>query len=362
MPRLSLPTLLTASARLLLLPVVAVATAWGGGALWFQLPGPAPLRELVIALWGTLALLLAIALCCPRMRRLRRWSLAGYLLALAALLGWWQTLTPRNDRDWAPDVARQLAFERHGSQVTLYNVRNFEWRATGGFTPHWETREYDLDQLRSVDMLVSYWMGPAIAHTLVSFGFSDGRYLTFSVEIRRERGEAFSTFGGFFRQFEVSLIAADERDIVRTRTNVRHEAVYLYRVGLSRPAMRQLLLAYLDTARALRSEPAFYNTLTSNCTTLVFDMLRPIVPGLPLDYRLLLSGYLPDYAYDLGGLDDSRSLETLRRLGHINARARASDIDGHAAADFSRAIRRGVPAADGTLIAPPAPGDPATAP
>ncbi|OHV08721.1 DUF4105 domain-containing protein [Kushneria phosphatilytica] len=349
-----LSTLLFGLLRLLLALAVLIATAWGCGALWFQLPGPVALRFGVITLWCTLALATMAGISRVHWQRLRRWSLAGYLAALFALLGWWQTITPHNDRDWAPDVARQLTFERQGSHITLHNVRNFEWRTLDDFTPRWETREYDLDRLRSVDMLVSYWMGPAIAHTLVSFGFSDGRYLTFSVEIRRERNEDFSTFGGFFREFELSLIAADERDIVRTRTNMRGESVYLYRVGLPQPAMRQLMLAYLDTARELRDHPEFYNTLTSNCTTLVFDMLRPIVPGLPLDYRLLLSGYLPGYVYDLGGLDTSRPLATLHRLGHINARARASDIGNHAATDFSRAIRRGVPAADGTLIAPPA--------
>jgi hypothetical protein len=49
--------------------------------------------------------------------------------------------------------------------------------------------------------------------------------------------------------------------------------------------------------------PRFYNTATSNCTTLVFDLVRVVHPGLPLDYRVVLAGYLADYAYTAGALD-----------------------------------------------------------
>src|SRR3546814_1113198 len=107
-------------------------------------------------------------------------------------------------------------------------------------------------------MLLSYWMGPLIAHTLVSFGFRDGRHLAFSIEIRKERGEAYSALGGFFRKFETSLIAADERDIVRLRSNVRREDVDLYRVALSPSAIRSLFLAYLTEAESLRRRPRWY--------------------------------------------------------------------------------------------------------
>jgi hypothetical protein len=260
-----------------------------------------------------------------------------------------QRLEPSNDRDWAPDVARQLSVERDGDRVTLHNVRDFEWQTPDTAIPRWETREYDLSRLDAVDMVVSYWMGPAIAHTLVSFGFDDGRHLTFSVEIRREKNEAFSISGGFFKQFELNLIVADENDILRLRSNVREEDVYLYRVGLSPQARRELFLAYLDEAERLRQAPEFYNTLTSNCTTIVFDMVDRIVDGLPRDIRLILSGYLPEYVYAIGGLDTRHSLEFLRDRGYIDPRARKIPYAAGSEA-FSRAIRDGIPAADGEII------------
>jgi len=226
-----------------------------------------------------------------------------------------------------------------GSRVTLHNVRNFAWRAENDYTPQWETRQYDLDRLNSLDMIMSYWSGHAIAHSLFSFGFENGDHVVWSVEIRREKTESFSEIGGFFKEFELSIIAADERDIVRVRTNVRGEETYIYRLRMPVPAMRSLFLAYVDEANSLVHAPRFYQTITGNCTTLVYHMVKRIVGGLPFDYRVLLSGYLPEYVYGVGGLDSRYPLEELRALGYISERAKRSG-DG---AGFSADIREGIP-------------------
>ena len=296
---------------------------------------PAWLRWPLALAWAGLALAVLL-----RRRRLdgARWA-GGALATWLVFLGGWSLQQPQQDRVWSDDVARLLQAQVRGNQVVLHNVRNFDWRSDTDYDARWETRTYDLDQLRTADLAMSYWMGPAIAHTLVSFGFADGRHLVFSLEIRKERGESFSAVGGFFRQFEEVLIAADERDILRVRTNVRGETMQLYRLNISPAALRQLFLAYLDQAAALRAAPAFYNSLTSNCTTVVFDLARKIDPGLPLDWRLLLSGYFDRYAYDHGGLMPGFDFPTLRARGDITARARAAtDAD-----TFPTAIRQGVP-------------------
>ncbi len=128
---------------------------------------------------------------------------------------------------------------RDGSLITLDNVRNFRWRSGSDYTVRWENRRYDLDRTESVDLVLSTWGMPAIAHTLVSFGFSDGQRVVFSVEIRKERHEQFSELGGFFKQFEFSVVAADERDIIYVRTAVRGEQVSLYPIRMPRQAIRQ---------------------------------------------------------------------------------------------------------------------------
>lgn len=191
-------------------------------------------------------------------------------------------------------------------------------------------------------MILSYWAGKAIAHVLMSFGFDDGAQVVFSVEIRRKKSDAFSELGGFFKEFELSVVAADERDVIRVRTNVRGEDDYLYRIRIPISTMRSLFLAYVDQANALVDAPRFYNTLSVNCTTLIYHMMRHIVSYLPLDYRLLLSGYLPEYVYRVGGLDARYTLKELRALGRITERAKKSG----SSETFSADIRQGVPRID----------------
>ena len=325
-------------ARTLLAAPVLLVTAWGALALWFQL---APALALLLgAAWCLLGLATVLALLrAPGWPHERKLLLAAALAGLA-MLGWWQSLAPSHERAWADDVARLLESQRDGNSLTLRNVRAFEWQTEASYTPRWETRHYDLAGLQSADLVLSYWMGPHIAHTLVSFGFADGRQLVFSLEIRKERGEAFSAIGGFFRKFEQVIVAADERDLIRTRSNARGEQVYLYRLRATPAQLRSVLLEYLERAEALRRQPAFYNTLTSNCTTILFELARHIDPTLPLDYRLLASGHFAEYAYDQGALTPGLPYAVLRERGHVNARARKADLD---AMDYSRAIRIGVP-------------------
>ncbi|MBN9081321.1 MAG: hypothetical protein BGP04_23855 [Rhizobiales bacterium 62-17] len=316
--------------------VILLSGAWGALALWYQFPGPPTAKTVAVVVWALLALVAIVALIMGR----RKISLL-YVGAFAVLLLWWVNIAPRNDRLWADDVAQTTRAEIDPGTpdiVRLTQVRNFDWRSETDYTPRWEARTYDLSRLSSVDLALSYWASPSIAHTLVSFGFEGGDHVTFSVEIRKEKGEDFSEIGGFFKEFELSLIAADERDIIRLRTNVRKEDVYLYRIGLTPQAMRSLFLAYAAKANSLADTPRWYNTITANCTTIVYEMVKHIVPGLPLDTRLLFSGYLPEYIKDVGGLVPGHSLEELRRTGRIADRAIAADRDPR----FSQAIRTGM--------------------
>lgn len=319
--------------RVLVTLLLALSLVWGCLALAYQAPGGVWGKALAALVWTLLCAGAAVALW--RQRPWRRRMGWAYLIGLALLAAWWHTLAPSNDRVWADDVARMLRGTVQGSTVTLENVRNFDWRSDDDYTVRWETRQYDLDQLVSVDMALSYWAGPAIAHTLVSFGFADGRHVVFSVEIRKERGEQFSEVGGFFKQFELSVVAAEERDILYVRAGPRGERVYLYPVRMPVPAMRELFLSYVNTANGLIDTPRFYHTVTANCTTLVYQMVRAIVPGLPLDHRILLSGYLPEYLYDQGGLDTGVPLATLRERASVGPLAAPGDD----AVAFSRRIR-----------------------
>jgi len=329
------PRFLQLASRTLTTLIVGIAAAWGVFALWYQLPGGHGLKILGVTLWVALSLTVLVALWSRWFAR----SLGAFAAVFAILLVWWHRLPPSNDRIWADDVAQMTSGFVDGRHVTLHNVRNFDWRSDTDYTQRWETRQYDLEKLRSVDMIMSYWTGPAIAHMLVSFGFDNADHVVFSVEIRPRKGEGFSEIGGFFKEFGLSIIAADERDVIRVRTNVRGEDDYLYRIQMPVSVSRSLFLAYIDQANGLVRAPRFYNTITANCATLVYHMMRRIVGHLPLNYSLLLTGYLPEYIYRIGGLDPHFSFAELRARGRITDRAKAADRSEN----FSIDIRKGIP-------------------
>ncbi|MBP0582686.1 DUF4105 domain-containing protein [Labrys sp. LIt4] len=326
--------LLTVAGRLVLVLAAALIALWGTLALWYRLPLGETGRYAVPALWLILAFLALAGLLAAR------WRLAlPFVLAVAALLIWWSTIQPTGKGDWAPDVARQFTASVEGSTARLTNVRDFEWRSNSDFTPRWDDRSYDLDTITGVDLFASYWAGPAIAHTMLSFGFADGRHLVFSVEVRRKQGEVYSAISGFFKQNELVVIAADERDVIRVRSNVRGEDVQLFRLRIGPVQARELFLYLVSEANALAAQPRFYNTATTNCTTVPFHLARKLDPGLPVDWRVLVSGYLPDYLHDIGALSHQVPLSELRQRGRIDARAKAADNSP----DFSTLIRVDVP-------------------
>jgi hypothetical protein len=309
---------------------VTVSGAWGTLALWYQLPGSAAARTLGATLW-TSAVLALVAAAILRRSPL---PLGGYALMYALLLWWWSGIAPTGKGPWADDVARMLTGEVHGHTVVLHDVRDFAWRSDSDYDARWETQRYDLDRLVSADVVLSHWGSKAIAHAMLSFGFDDGRHLVFSVEIRKRRGQRFSSIGGFFKRFETALVAAPESDVIRVRTNARGEDDYLYPLDIGHEAMRALFLSYVDSANRLAARPAFYNTVTSNCATLVYRMAHQLDPGLPWDVRLLLTGYLPGYLYKIGALDHRLTLAQWNARARITDRARAAPAEA-----FSAAIR-----------------------
>jgi hypothetical protein len=278
-----------------------------------------------LALAVTVGALVAGIVLSLALRLRRSWS-AGWAVLLLTMVPvglWYGTLSPRQDRLWAAEVAHLAAGTVEGDIVTLRNVRAFGWSSPTEALQKWQSHRYDLSLLQSVDMFTSVWDSPEIAHLLVSFGFSDGQRVAFSVEIRRESDEAYSNLGGFFRQFEIALIAAEESDIVQLRTTQRGEEVSLFPLALTAAQRRGLFLSYVAFGNQLNAAPQFYNSVTANCSSTVWWLAKVIKNDVPFDYRLLLSGRLPEMLDSLGALPGDMPMAQRRAAAAITARAQA---------------------------------------
>ena len=271
--------------------------------------------------------------------RPRRWALAGILGAFVVVLGAWLAIPPSNERDWQPDVMTLAFADIHGDRVIVHNVRNAEYRTETDYTVRLEDRALDLSKLRSLDLFLIYWGSPLIAHTIMSWGFEGDRYLAISIETRKRKGQDYSALRGFFRQYELTFIVADERDVVRLCTNFRGEDVYVYRLDVPPAGARLLLLRYLQEVNQLRKRPQWYNALTENCTTAIQRLARSGERRSWWSWKLFLNGRFDELAYDIGAIDRSLPFAVLKAKSHVNERAKAAADDPR----FSVRIREGLP-------------------
>ncbi len=313
--------------------VAVLLTAWAAAALYFDSPYPAlrPVLAIVylVVIVGALLLLRA--------------HHAGLLIAFAGfgiVVFWWLSLKPTNTSDWQPDNAQTAYADINGDQVTIHNFRNCDYRTETDYTCQWETRFYNLSNLRGGDIFITWWGSPWIAHPIASFDFGDQGHVAMSIETRDVMGQSYSAIRGFFRQYALTYIATDERDVIRLRTDYRKdEEVYLFRTTLTPAWSRKLFLQYLQRANELHRQPEWYNAITNNCTTNIAvsaDDAHEI--PLRLDYRILLNGKMDEMMYEHGRLvTGGLTLPELKAQAHINAAAKAAG----ASPDFSSIIRQG---------------------
>ena len=319
--------------RLPLALALVLLAVWGGGALHFRGALPAPGNGVLIALFA--AVLLASSWGLIR-RRLSRPVLLATLVAVGALAGWYSTLKPSDTLSWTSDVARRSLVSIEQDDILVRNVRNFEWHSENAGVERWEDRRYSLAKLETLDIFLSYWMGPNIAHLITSFGFSDGRQLAFSTEIRKQVGQDYDPIAGFFRSYTLAVIAADEADIIKVRTNRRAEDIYRYRLDLKPETVRLLFKDYAALTQSLERQPAFYNTLLDNCSMVPYRMVSMRdASAIPFDWRILTVGHLPEYLLEKGFLDPRAPRTGLRDWARITGKALAAETS----ANFTGAIR-----------------------
>jgi hypothetical protein len=315
--------------------IVLIAGIWATAALSMSNLDGAPARIWLPVLFGLIFLAVLILV-----RPHRRARLVAVAMVVAVAV-WYFTIFPSNDRNWAPEVARLPTATVNGNLVEIKNIRNFDYRTVSDFTPRYCDKIFDLDELQSADLICVYWGSPAIAHVMTSFGFGGDDYVAFSIEMRNEKGEANSMVGSLFRNYELIYIVADERDVIRVRTNYRdpREQVHIYRTRLPIEDQRKLFLSYVAKVDELSRNPEWYNTLEDNCTTGVLKRTESYKARARYTWKVLLSGYAAEYGYDLGMLDTSMPFAELSERCLVNAKAEAASD----APDFSTRIREGIP-------------------
>jgi hypothetical protein len=283
------------------------------------------------------AVVIGAALYCFR-RRPGRQLLAG-LVCFAAVLAWWLSLKPSDDRQWQPDQSRTAWAEIQGSQITIHNLRHCDYKTELDYTCQWLTRTVDLNQIEGVDLFMNYWGSPLIAHTILSFHIQNESPIAFSIETRRQTGQTYSAFLGFFRQFTLISVVSDERDLVRVRTNYRHgEDLYLFHTTATPQFAQSLFLNYIGMTNALHDHPQWYNAVTHNCTTEIYTLKS--MKDQPLDWRILLNGKADEMSYQKGMIATTGlPFKELKQRAWINPAARAANDDP----DFSQRIRENRP-------------------
>jgi hypothetical protein len=312
--------------------ILALLTLWAVAALYVDLRIPA-LRIPVTLIYvvGIITILFKLK---------RSWAAALCFAGFCSVLAWWLALKPSNDGNWQPDSDRTAWAEMDGDRVTIHNLRNCDYRTETDYTNCWSDRTLYLSQIRAADFFLTNWGIPFASHPIVSFQSGDNEHVAFSIEARYKAGQAYSTILGFFRQFGLIFVAADERDVIRLRTNYRKdEEVYLYRVHVQPEVARAMFLTYVTYLNKLKDHPEWYNELTRNCTTTLDKQLAANVNNpQPWNYQFILNGTLDELLYDRGRLvTGGLPFPELKQREHINVAAQAADHSP----DFSALIRAG---------------------
>lgn len=323
--------------RRIVLPLLFITallvTIWAAGALLFDSPFPALRLPAAI-------LYLIVVLAGLTVFRRNYLGLIVAFIAFICVALWWFTIKPSNNRNWQPDDAQMPSAVIKGDEVTIHNVRNCNYVTEKDYTCGWETRSYNLSNLRGAEIFITWWGPTLIAHPIVSFDFGDQGHVPMSIETRDEVGQSYSAIRGFYRQYTLIYIVSDERDVIRLRTNFRkQEEVYIFRTTVKPPLVQKIFLDYLQRVNELHAQPEWYNALTNNCTTnIAVAAAEAQHKEVRYDWRILLNGKMDELMYEKGSLvTGGLSLSALKDQAHINDAARAADDSP----DFSKLIRAG---------------------
>lgn len=243
-------------------------------------------------------------------------------LVILVILGWYIFFyAPPTQGDWQTHLAVQSRAEFNNNLVTIKNVRDFRYFPTeSDIHINYYDQTYDLNKLVRVWYVTEPFQGQTYAaHTFLSFEFSDSKFVTITIEARKTKAQEYKVWLGMIRSYPLIYIAADERDTIRLRADVRKDEVFVYPVKTTSENAVKLFVDMLTRMNELQHKPVWYHTLFSNCTTnIVYHVNRVSPKRVPFSWKLWLTGYADELAYDLGLLDTPLSLVDARKRYKIN--------------------------------------------
>lgn len=245
-------------------------------------------------------------------------------IVLVIFITWQGMQRVPTEGDWQEHLAISSTAEFNGDLVTVRNVRNFRYEPTeADMQPGYYDKTYDLSKLKKVWYVAEpFNENQLAAHTFVSFEFNNGDFLAISIEARKTKDQTYSPWKGLLRTYPLMYIAADERDVVFLRANVRKDKVYIYPVKLEKPENAKLLLVdMLERMNELATtSPAWYNTLFANCTSMIAKHVNKLSPGRisMFSWQLWLTASADELALRHGLLDTDLTIEKAREKFSIN--------------------------------------------
>ena len=266
------------------------------------------------------------------MKHLRRLVIGAVLIFIA----FWYLRSPSQDRDWLTQYQQLPQVQISGNRYQIDHIRDFRFNEAGDVTrKRYFSESYDLENLSGLRLGISHFTDIGIAHTLLSFEFTDRAPLVLSVEARMEKGEVYSPLAGLLRNYELAFLLTSEADSIGARLHPRAERVLFYALEVTEEENRNLFKALMQRVAALSKNPEFYNTLTDNCTTsLTRHATRLSWWERSFDYRILLPGYSDELAQELGLLPGDQDIEMLREKALLS-----QDMAQIEDPDFSQKIR-----------------------
>lgn len=267
-------------------------------------------------------------------KRFKTIAITIILIATAVLVAHFNKDAPLVG-DWQDHLAVFSTAEFKGDTVTINNVRNFRYSPTEkDIHPAYYTRTYNLNEIERVWFVTEpFNESEYAAHTFLSFEFKNGDFLDITIEARKTKDQSYSMWKGMMRTYPLIYIAADERDVVLLRANIRKDKVYAYPVKTSSPENARILLEdMLIRMNTLSTKPDWYNSLFANCTSSIAKHINEIDPGrVPLfSWQLWLTASADELALKKGLLDTDLSIEEAREKYLVSDKSlEIGDVEGY---------------------------------